>query len=346
MRHTRSVRSALAVLATTAAALGLVAAGGGADAAAPTALPGHVYAPYFETYSGDSPADLAQQAGVKNLTLAFLQTESQGSCTPYWDGDTGSPVDASTYGGDISALQSRGGDAIPSFGGYSADNGGTDIADSCTDVGKIAAAYEKVITTYNITRIDLDVEDNSLTDTAGIDRRNQAIKQVEDWASDNGRTVQFSYTLPTTTHGLGDTGLNVLKSAVSNGADIAVVNLMTFDYYDGASHEMAQDTESAAAGLHDQLAGLYPSESDAGLWGMIGIIEMPGVDDYGPGETFTTDDATTVESWAASKNINTLSIWALQRDNGGCPGGGASDSCSGIDQSTWQFSKTFEQFTG
>ncbi len=109
---------------------------------------------------------------------------------------------------------------------------------------------------------------------------------------------------------------------------------------------MATDTETAATGLHDQLAQLYPSKTDAQLWGMVGVTEMPGIDDFGAAETFTTANATTVYNWAVAKGINTLSFWALQRDNGGCPGTGGSDSCSGITQSTWQFSHTFEPFTG
>ena len=67
---------------------------------------------------------------------------------------------------------------------------------------KIAAAYEKVITTYNVTRLDLDTEDNSLTNTAGINRRNKAITLVEQWAARCHRRVQFVYTLPTNMGGL------------------------------------------------------------------------------------------------------------------------------------------------
>jgi hypothetical protein len=121
---------------------------------------------------------------------------------------------------------------------------------------------------------------------------------------------------------------------------------MTFDYYDGATHHMATDTETAASGLHDQLAALHPNLSDSQLWNMVGVTEMPGVDDYGPAETFTTADAPTVYDWAVARGINTLSFWALQRDNGGCPGSGASDTCSGIAQDTWYFTHTFAPFTG
>jgi len=312
----------------------------------PAAIPNHVFAPYFESWTGANPATLSQQSGAKHLTMAFLQTASKGSCTVVWNGDTSMPVASSTFGSDITKIRSSGGDVIPSFGGFSADNGGTEIADSCTSVSQIAAAYEKVVTTYNVTRLDLDTEDNSLTNSAGIDRRNKAIKMVESWAAANGRTVQFSYTLPTGTTGLESTGLAVLKNAVSNGARIDIVNIMTFDYFDGrASHEMATDTQSATNGLHSQLATLFPSKTSAQLWAMIGVTEMVGVDDFGKGETFTTGDASTVLNWANSKGISSLSFWALQRDNGSCAGSSAADGCSGISQSTWFFSHAFEPFT-
>ncbi|MFF2327413.1 MULTISPECIES: glycosyl hydrolase family 18 protein [unclassified Streptomyces] len=348
MRRPRTLGAVLSVLATTVASAGLVlGSGAGAHAAttAATPLPAHVFAPYFEAYNGDSPAALSEQSGARYLTMAFVQTEARGSCTPYWNGDAGQPIAASEFGADFTTIRSRGGDVIPSFGGYAADNGGTEIADSCTSVDSIAAAYEKVITTYDVSRLDMDIEDNSLENSAGIDRRNKAIKKVQDWAAANGRSVQISYTLPTTTSGLADSGLAVLENAVSNGTRVDVVNLMTFDYYDGASHTMAQDTRTAITGLKGQLAELYPTKTDAQLWGMTGIIEMPGIDDYGPAETFTTADATQVYDWAVSQGVSTLSFWALQRDNGGCPGTGGSDTCSGIAQDTWYFSHTFAPFT-
>jgi hypothetical protein len=334
--------SVLAAAVTTA---GMLATGAGAAPAAPTPLPAHVFAPYFEAYNGDSPSSLSSQSGAKYLTMAFIQAPSAGSCSIDWNGDTSQPISSSTYGSDFAAIRASGGDVIPSFGGYGADHDGTEIADSCTNVSSIAAAYESVITTYNVTRLDLDTEDNSLTNSAGIDRRNKAIAQVESWAAANGRTVQFSYTLPSTPSGLSGQDTSILQNAVSNNARIDVVNMMTFDFYDGATHEMANDTEAAAAAEVNQLAGLYPSKTQAQLWAMVGITEMIGIDDYGAPETFTTADSTTIENWAVAKGISTLSFWALQRDNGGCVGTKGSDSCSGVAQSTWQFSHTFEPFT-
>ncbi|WP_371478518.1 glycosyl hydrolase family 18 protein [Kitasatospora sp. NBC_00315] len=345
MRLRRSVQAIVATCATLAASAGLMAFGT-TSAQAATPLPSRIFAPYFEAWTGDNPATLAAQSGAKNLTMAFLQTATKGSCTAYWNGDSTMPVSNATFGAQIAQIRANGGDVIPSFGGYTADNTGTELADSCTDVNQIAAAFENVITTYDVSRIDLDIEDNSLTNTAGIDRRNKAIKIVEDWAAANGRSIQFSYTLPTTTSGLASSGLAVIKNAVTNNARIDVVNQMTFDYYDGASHNMATDTQTASTGLYNQLAKLYPTKTAAQLWGSIGIIEMLGIDDFGPGETFTVADATSVYNWALSKGVNTLSFWALQRDNGGCAGTAGSDSCSGISQGTWDFSHIFAPYTG
>ena len=308
-------------------------------------LPQHVFAPYFETYAGSNLAELAQRSGSKYLTLAFLESTGKASCTLAWNGDPSAPVAWSTFGADIATIRARGGDVIPSFGGYSADHGGTDIADSCTSVPKIAAAYEKVVTTYGVTRLDLDVEDNSLNKPAAIDRRNRAIHLVEVWAAAHGRTVQFSYTLPTGMAGLDPQSVTLLEGAKRHGAKVRVINIMTFDYYDDVPHEMGPDTKTAAHAVLAQLREVYPEQSTARLWSRLGITEMIGIDDFGPAETLTTADARNVEKWAAAEGIASLSYWALQRDHGSCPGTAGSDNCSGVAQKAWAYAHRFEPFT-
>jgi hypothetical protein len=196
-----------------------------------------------------------------------------------------------------------------------------------------------------VPRIDLDIEAKSLSNTAGINRRNEAVAQVESWAASNGRSIQFSYTMPSNPTGMSSQDKKVIQNAIADGAAVGTVNLMTFDYYIGTKQEMATDTESAGSALHSQLQALYPSDSSAQLWAMESFTEMPGIDDFGADETFTEADANTVLNWAESNGVNTLSFWALQRDNGGCPGTKGRDTCSGISQPTWFFSNTFEPFT-
>ncbi|HKD87781.1 MAG TPA: hypothetical protein VKB62_04565, partial [Streptosporangiaceae bacterium] len=329
MRRLNRLLAGLAAATAATVTLGLAANGVSAASSAGTAasrpdhgsfpnsppLPYRVFAPYYEMY--DSSTDLAtlsQQSRSKFLSLAFLQTATAGSCTAYWDGDTSQPIAAASFGSDITAIQRAGGNVIPSFGGFTADTTDTEIADSCTSVPAIAAVFESLITTYHVPRIDLDVEADSLTNAAGINRRNEAIAMTEAWAAAHHRRIQFSYTLPTFPTGLTSSGLAVLQNAVADGAKISTVNLLTFDYFFGTQQDMVADTETAAEGLYSQLQSLYPQATSQQLWHMIGITEMPGIDDFGPDETFSTANAVTILNWAEQHGIGLISFWALQRD--------------------------------
>ena len=342
------LRACLTAIVAAAAGLPFALVGGGSAAAAGgTPLPAHAFAPYFETWTTDSISTIAQQSGARYLTLAFLQTLSKTSCTLAWNGDKSQTLASGRYLSDIAALRAAGGDVVPSFGGWSADQGGTEIGDSCKDVNAIAAAYESVITTYDVTRLDMDIEGRSLTRTDGIDRRNKAIKLLQDWAAAQGRTVQVVYTLPTSASGLEASGLAVLQNAVANGVRVDIVNIMTFDYYDRVTTDMGAAAISAAQGLFAQLHGLYPAKTPAELWAMQGSTIMPGLDDY-PRRTEVTTlaDAQRLLDFARANGISLLSMWAIQRDNGGCPGNTGSNDCSGIVQNTWDFTHTLAPFTG
>jgi len=348
MRRPTPLLAALAAATATLVTIGFTAPGAGAAAwHGGRGLPHDVFAPYVETYdtTDGGPAALSQESGARYVSLAFLQTATAGSCTAYWNGDTSTPISSSSFGSDISAIQAAGGNVIPSFGGFAADTTGTEIADSCASVSGIAKVFEQVITTYHVPRIDLDIEGTSLTDTAGINRRNEAVAQVEAWAAHRGLKIQFSYTLPVLTTGLDAEDDALLANAIADHARIATVNLLTFDYFIGTEQDMVADTETAAAGSYTELRSLYPSDSPAQIWRMIGITEMPGIDDFGADETFSTADAITVLNWARGKGIGLLSFWALERDNGGCPGTKGAGNCSGLDQPTWYFSHVFEHFT-
>src|SRR5262249_33248722 len=120
-----AVRARLAV-----ALLSLVAFAAGASghaSAAPAALPAHIYAPYFETWTTDSITQAAQDSGARYFTLAFLETLGKTSCTLAWNGDKTQTTADGRYLSDIASLRALGGgDVIPSFGGGSADQGGAE----------------------------------------------------------------------------------------------------------------------------------------------------------------------------------------------------------------------------
>ncbi len=332
--------------------------GPGLRAAPP--LPHHFSAPYVDVTEVHDLAATARRSGSRYLSLAFLKTKNPGSCTVYWPKGTdtdrdGNPVaePVSAHGHmarEITRIRRQGGDVIPSFGGYAADTTGTELADSCTSVTKIAREYERVITTLNVHRLDFDIEATAITDTAGVTRRNQAIALVNRWAHRTHRDVQIVYTLPSAATGLGATGVDVLTSAAAAHAKVAGVNVMTFDYYYGTPQNMLEDSQTAAAGLVGQLrATIYPHQSDRRIWRRISVTQMNGADDYvfGTGnayEVFTVDQARKFVRWARRADVNMISFWALQRDNGSCAGqtqGAPSNTCSGIAQSKWAFSRIF-----
>ncbi|MFI9597325.1 hypothetical protein [Nonomuraea sp. NPDC052265] len=43
---------------------------------------------------------------------------------------------------------------------------------------------------------------------------------------------------------------------------------------------------------------------------------------------------------------NFVGFWSAARDNGGCPNGQVSPTCSGISQSSYEFTNIFKGFTG
>jgi hypothetical protein len=345
-------RRLLGSLTLTAAALSWAVTGTGGPAAAATytPLPAHVYAPYYETYLAPNTPSItatAQASGARYFSLAFLQSTGKSSCSIDWNSNSSQPLNY--YNSDIASLRAMGGDVMPTFGGYSADQGGTEIADSCTNVSQIAADYESVITTLGVTRLDMDIEAKSLNNTAGIDRRNKALAMTEQWAAANGIPLQVQYTLPVEQYGLDANGEAVLQNAVANGVTVNSVNIMVFDYYIAGEGtvNMGQAAINAATNTHAQLATIFPGLTSAQIWQTEAMTLLPGIDDY-PKKTEVTSlaDAQTMLNFAQANNMNLLSIWAIQRDNGGCPGTRDSNTCSGIAQNTWDFSHSLEPFTG
>jgi hypothetical protein len=341
-------RRATVGLTLTAAFL-IAGAAPAAAATTYTPLPAHVYAPYYETYLAPGTASItatAQQSGVRYFTLAFLQAPKKGSCDLDWNGNSTQPLNY--YAADIASLRAAGGNVIPSFGGFSADQGGTEIADSCTNVSQIAADYESVVTTLGVTRLDMDVEAKSLNNTAGVNRRNQAIAMTEAWAASQGIPLQIQYTLPVEQYGLDPNGEAVLQNAVTDHATVTSVDIMVFDYYIAGEGtvNMGQAAINAANNTHTQLAGIYPTLTSTQIWATEAMTMLPGIDDY-PKKTEVTHlaDAQAMFSFAQANGMNLLSIWAIQRDNGGCPGTRDSNTCSGITQNTWDFSHLLEPFT-
>ena len=144
------------VLGVGALVGGGLALAGSATAAPSAALPAHYAAPYLQV-SGSDVGDMVSDmntSGDKDYTLAFLTPQS--GCTPEWE-DGGEAMNAFTS--QVNTVKNDGGNVIISFGGEPDGNTPNEIAQTCTSVSSLTAAYLNVVNTYGITRLDFDIED-------------------------------------------------------------------------------------------------------------------------------------------------------------------------------------------
>lgn len=283
---------------------------------------------------------IQQQSGIKVFTLGFVI--GNGGCTPTWGGVGATVANDTLPNGTtilslVQGIRANGGDVIISFGGAS----GTELALGCTTVSSLQAAYQAVLNKYSVNsstpvRLDFDIEGGATTDTASIDRRNQALVGLKN-ANPN---LVISYTLPVLPTGLVASGVNILNRVKASGLNVNVINVMAMDYGSANDNggQMGLSAQQAASNTHNQVVA-------AGLTSSIGVTPMIGINDVNT-EIFQLADAQSLLNFAnANSYITRLSMWSVARDNGGCPNQGfASPTCSGISQSNWAFSNIFKPF--
>jgi hypothetical protein len=207
----------------------------------------------------------------------------------------------------------------------------------------MAAQVENVVTTFNVSHLDFDIESNEQYNSSDLALTAQALAQVRSWASANGKQLTISYTVPVLPTGFTSTGESILTTALANGFTPNIVNIMTMDYGSSGT-EMGAAANQALDAAASQLESIYGISSSA-AYAMLGNTPMIGQNDTS-GEILTLADASTVESYAAQQGIAWLSFWAEGRDNDGCPGSTtASSTCSGISQSNGAFTAAFQSFT-
>ncbi|WP_055489194.1 lectin [Streptomyces sp. TP-A0356] len=297
-------------------------AAGGTAPAAPMAV-----APYLYNGWGDppSPTTITNATGVKWFTLAFVL--SNGYCNPQWDGSR--PLTGGVDQQTISTVRANGGDVIPSFGGYS----GNKLESSCSSAGELAAAYQKVINAYGLKAIDIDIEADAYSNPTVQQRTVDALKTVK--ANNPGLKVYV-------TIGTGQSGpdTSLINRAASSGLTVDSWTIMPFDF-GGAGQNMGTLTLRAAEGLKTALRNAYGYGDDQAYRDM-GISSMNGVTDQS--ETVTVADFRTILGYAQQHHLARLTFWSANRDRP-CTGGPA-DSCSGVAQQPWDYTRVVASYTG
>jgi chitodextrinase len=284
-------------------------------------------APYADITlgSGSQIVANAQAAHLKGVTLAFL---IDAGCTASWSGlgnvSNATFPNGTTVKSAIDGLVNAGVSVIVSWGGA---NGS--VLSSCGSASAAQAMYQSVFNAYpNISGQDFDIEGGVNTSILAA-----ALKGLK--AANPSKSV--SLTLPVLPTGLVAAGMAIVNAchASPNNFHPDTINVMAMDY--GSANDnggnMLLSAQQAAVATHNQTGD------------NIGVTPMIGVNDTNT-EIFHIDDATNFVTWAKGQGfINRLAFWSLARDNGGCPNAGfASATCSGLAQTTWQFSGIFAGF--
>ena len=288
-------------------------------------------APYLYEGWGDPPnvSTVMSSTGIKWFTMAFVL--DGGGCNPMWDSSR--PLTGGVDQSVINQIRSAGGDIVPSFGGWS----GSKLGANCSSASALAAALQKVIDAYSLKAIDMDIENTDEFENEAVQARIlTALKTVKA----NNPGLKTIVTFGTSTTGPTYYGNRLVEQAKSLNADIDVFTIMPFDFGGGA--DMYGNTVNATEGLKNKLKSTFGWD-DATAYAHIGISGMNGLSDQQ--ENTTPAIWTQIRDWANGHHIARLAYWAVNRDRP-CPGGGVTSNCSGINQSTWQFTSITAGFTG
>lgn len=296
---------------------------------------GVVFSPYVDmTLTMDENiVAMAKAANLTHVTLAFIQSYGSGLG---WGGlsslDNDTLANGTSIQTVISQLQNNGVGVTISFGG----SAGTDPATVATSASALQAEYQSVITRYNVTSLDFDVEGAALANSSANQMRATALAALE--AQNPSLTVSF--TLPVLPSGLTQDGVNLLEAAISAGAKIGTVNLMAMDYGSANDNggQMGLDAIDAIKSVEAQLDALGLTSTTIGITPMIGQNDTAG-------EVFTLADAQQLADYVKTDSrVTEVSMWSLARDNGSEAGATwASPTGSGLSQSDYAFSEIFEK---
>lgn len=312
--------------------------------------PAHVYAPYVD-FSLNSIPDLAKLATEQNIThftMAFVVAKSAEQCVPTW-GTAYNLQDYAQYS-KIKALRDVGGDIMLSIGG--ANN--YPLAAACKNDADLQQLYHDIVDNLNLNVLDFDIEGTWVSDSESIQRRNRAVKAVQDQWKQEGRKVGIWYTLPILPTGLTHEGIYVLENARDAGVELAGVNVMTMDYGNAVCRSDGTEGQnihgkcatSAVDNMFKQLKAIWPAKSDQQINAMIGTTPMIGYNDV-QGEVFYQSDAKLVMEDAVKRDLGMIGIWSMARDQPGVAKQVSPEHSGMTTQQapTYAYSKIFAPFT-
>jgi chitinase len=303
----------------------------GTQANQPAPESGLWIAPYdYLAAGGPSPAEVMKTTGIRRFTLAFIV--SDGACQPVWD--NGDPLTGASEEAAIRGIRSAGGEVSVSFGG----NGGTKLGLTCNSPEALAGVYQQVISAYRLPAIDLDIEDTEIGSAAARQRIIGALAIVRQ--RDPG--LMISVTIAADSRGPDEPGGQALiTEAAAAGLRVDAWTIMPFDFA-GPGTDMAAASLQAAEGLKNDLMSAYHEPASA-AYRTMGISSMNGRTDTG--ELVSAADFQVMLRYVLTHHLARFAFWSVNRDLP-CTTSSDSNTCSGITQQPYAFTKISVSYSG
>ena len=288
---------------------------------------------FFEGY--DSPQ-------LPNVVIGSVVATPFDSCKPSWGAHYGLEAAARALDLDrrLVRFKERGGTTMVSFGG----DPRAELASVCEDLDALADAYTTTLSRYG-NFADFVLHDDVLANQAVNQRRTAAIQRLQD----QNENLTIWLTLPATPQGLTEGALNMLETIFGANVELAGVNVMPMISNNPSPSQMSAldvNTRSLVKATA-QLSQLYNRygqlKDEVEIWHHMGITPMIGQNQSSE-EVFTLDDAADLIDFLYDKNVGRISFWSINRD---IPCGvnsettRVSNTCSGVDQETLEFSRLF-----
>ena len=282
------------------------------------------WAPLENEYSYNGVANLGEimdDTDIKYFNLGFINPSStkpfnsDGSINWCWGGYSSLSEkgnDGYQYEGIKNAIKSvrdRGGDVCISIGGQV----GKAPWVVSQDVNTLKNMYLDIIKTYDLKRMDLDIEESNQDSHQNIINA-QAIKAVQEQTG-----IELTLTIPIMPSGWQDKQLKILHAYIGQGVEVRLINSMTMCYGGGlyAGEDYGTASRRAIENSVKQLIELYTyygktlTEEEAYL--MTGATVDIGYESY-LYPTFTTAMTKTVIDHAKKHNYGMVSYWSINRD--------------------------------
>jgi chitinase len=309
------------------------------------------FAPYVDTtltptfQFQDPSSDTSHQS-----VLGFVVSSPTSACTPSWGGaySLKQADEQLNLGNRIAQYQAIGGIPIVSFGGKA----NSELAVNCTDESALKTAYLSVINRYHLSTIDFDLEGASLQNWSSIKRRARVIAEVESSIVNAGGHLSVWVTLPVEPNGLQDNAVSAIDAFLHDHVALAGVNVMSMDF-NSSNSDMITSVESSITATQTQLAKIFASYgvkmTSTQVWNHLGTTVEIGQNDVA-GEKFTVADAHTLATFADSHHLGRVSMWSINRDfqcgTAFAEIGVQSNTCSGVAQTSRNFSNVFAKLNG